>query len=368
MRITYKLFDGFDGSPLSIPVHAPGRWDLQLSQRGSGKHDLVIPFATAFTQQQWEDATIPWRHVLCEMWDGEPKYAGFIIDKHWSPRRQVLTCDTWTPETLLQDRYPFGVGSYFTTTFGVYGRSLRGAISEVVGRVTSDPFPQPGQSWLLPLDLPYLGETGGYSRDFPNEDWRTAQQIIDFFQKLEDGPDFAFIPKLDARGWLRWDVLVGDPLVPGPTVDLPLSVRTSPAGDVVMHEYGRDMRTGQFVKGEGYDKRRPFGEAGAEPGPAVAVRDVAQNEVREDLDLDSIARARLRRNRSPILQNDIGSLRVGDGPGAIAPSSVRLGARFNSRYSGDGYKSPFTEQLYLTSFSFDSASRPDFVIPELQVI
>ncbi len=235
-------------------------------------------------------------------------------------------------------------------------------------RVTSDPFPQPGQSWLLPVDLPYLGETGGYSKPFPNEDWRTAQQIIDFFQKLEGGPDFTFIPKLDARGWLRWDVIPGDPLVPGHTVDLPLSVRTSPAGDVVMHEYGRDMRTGQFVKGEGYDKRRPFGEAGAEPGPAVAVRDVAQNEVGEDIDLDSIARARLKRNRAPILQNDIGLLRVGDGPGAIPPSAIRLGTRLNSRYSGDGYKRPFTQQLYLTSFSFDSASRPDFVTPEVQVI
>lgn len=368
MKITHGLFELTTGKPLSIPVRAPGRWTLALSQRGSGTHDIVIPYGiTAFTPEQWAASTMKWWHVLVEMWDGQPKYAGIIVDKHWSPSRQTLTLDTLTIDTLLEDRYPFGVGSYETTTFGVAGVSLRGAVAQTINRVFSDPFPQPYTSWLAPLDIAFLGEAGGFARAFPNEDWRTAKQIIETIQKLPGGPDVVFRPKLTAEGWLRWDVVIGDPLVTGPTIDLPLSVRSTAAADVVMHEYGRDMFSGLFVRGEGLDKRRGYGEAGNAPGPFMAVRDVAQNEVGEELDLTAIAGERLRKNRGPVEQNEVGLLYLGDGPGRISPASVLIGARVKHRYSGDGYKAPFDKTAYMTSISFDG-SRPDTVRPELQVI
>jgi len=308
---------------------------------------------------------LQWWHVIVEYWDGVPAYAGIIVDKHWSPRRQTLSCDTRTVAALLKDRFPFGIGSFFSTTFGVSSVSLRAAVSAVVARVAGDISVAPPQSWALPFDFPHLGEAGSFTRQFENEDWRTADEIISTIQKLPAGPDLAFIPKVGGNGWLRWDVLAGDPLIPGPTVDLPLSVRTSPASDVVMHEYGKDMISGLFVRGEGLDDRRPFGEAGSFAGPPMAVRGVAEHEVGGDLDLDGMAAAGLAKNRSPIEQFEIGALRVGDGPGAVPASSVRLGARFNARYSGDGYMNAFSEEtLYVTGMSHTS-SRPDFVAPEV---
>lgn len=367
MKITHGLFELITGKPLSIPVNAQGRWSMSLSQRGSGTHDIVIPIVSAFGPAAWAGATMQWWHVLVEMWDGRPKYAGIIVDKHWSPSRQTLTLDTWTIDTLLTDRYPFGVGSYFSTTFTIANRSLRGAVAETINRVFSDPFPQPYSSWLAPLDIAYLGEGGGFTRAFPNEDWRTAKQITETIQKQPGGPDVAFIPKLTAEGWLRWDVLIGDPLVPGPRIDLPLSVRATAADDVVMHEYGSGMMSGLFVRGEGLDKRRGFGEAGGLEGPLMAVRDVAQNEVGEELNLSGIAAERLAKNRTPTEQDEVGLLYLGDGPGMVSPASVQLGARVSHRYSGDAYKAPFTRTAYMTSITFDT-SRSYAVRPELQVI
>lgn len=367
MKITHALFELTTGRPVSIPLDAKGRWQISLSQRGTGKHDIVIPTFSAFTPDQWAAATMKWWHVLVELWDGVPAYAGIIIDDHWSPAKQTLTLDTWTVDTLLGDRYPFGIGSYGFRNFAITNRSLRGAISETVKWVSDDPFPQPGQSWLLPFDFPYLGEVGTFSRPFPNEDWRTAKQIIETIQKLPGGPDVVYRPKLTAEGWLRWDVIPGDPRVPGPEIDLPLSVRSSAADDVIMHGYGRDMFSGVFVRGEGLDKRRGYGEAGNGVGPLMAVRDVAQNEVGEELNLNAMAGERLAKNRKPIEQDEIGLLYIGDGPGMVPPGSVQLGARLNYRYSGDGYKNPFNKTSYMTTITFDS-SRPNVVTPEVQTI
>lgn len=367
MKVTYRLHELTTGKPVSIPVHAPGRWSDSLSQGGSGKHEVTIPIASRFTPSQWHAATMPWWHVLVECWDGVPAYAGIIIDKHWSPRRQVLSIDTRTVGTLLQDRYPFGVGSYLTTTFGVSGLSLRAVVLATVQRVFTDPTTPTYQSWAAPFDYPHLGEAGGFSKDYPNEDWRTADQIISFIQKLEGGPDLAFIPKYVENGWLRWDVLAGDPRIPGPTVDLPLSARASAASDLLMHEYGKDMISGLFVRGEGYDDRRPVGEAGNVPGPFMAVRDSASSQVAEDTGLSSQATASLAKNRSPIDQIEIGALRLGSGPGAVSPASARLGARLNGRYGGDGYREAFRTTLYLTSLSH-SSDRPDYVSPEVVAI
>jgi hypothetical protein len=365
--LSYRLHRTTTGTPLSIPVHAPGRFNTSMTTIGRGSHDMVL--SKAFTPTQWHQATYHWWHSLAVLWDGHPIYAGPISDKRWNPATKTLTLTTVTPDALLQDRYMFGVGAFGQGDFEVVSKSLRGAIVQAIQRATADDNVEPPFSWRLPFRFHFAGEAGDFTRTWPAKDWATAADIIGTIRKMDGGPDIAFVPFYDEQGNLGWDVFVGSPRIDGPTIDLPLSVRGSRGHTFEVREDGSGMLTGLFTRGEGKGGIRPFGEAGhINDGPPMLVRDAARNVT--DIDdqdmLNSMALGLLKEVRTPTRQLDL-SLVAGLTANALPVKDLRLGTRFGIRYSGDEYLDPFTSTEYTVALSHDASSDKLFG-PEVQTL
>lgn len=364
--LSYKIHRTTTGTPLSIPVHAPGRFNMSMTQVGSGTHDMVI--SKAFTPTQWHQSTYHWWHSLAVLWDGWPIYAGPIAGKVWNPATKTLTLSTVTPDALLQDRYPFGVGAFGQGDFEVVSKSLRGAIVQAIQRAAADENVDPPFSWRLPFRFHFVGEAGDFTRTWAAKDWATTADIVSTIRKMDGAPDVAFVPFYDENGNLGWDVFVGSPRIDGPTIDLPMSVRGSRGHTFQVQEDGRGMLTGLFARGEGRGGIRPFGEAGYIDGPPMLVRDAARNVT--DIDdqdmLNSMALGLLKEARRPTRQIDL-SLVAGLEGGPLPVKDLRLGTRFNLRYSGDEYLDPFTSLEYTVALSH-SASAPKLFQPEVQAL
>lgn len=363
--LNYRLYRVTTGDPIGLPIYAEGNYRDSLSTVGSGTHKIVIPTVTKYTQAQWKAATAHWWAMLAVMWDDEPLYFGIIQDKTWDYWSQTLTLKTVTIDDFWRNRYTFGVGGgYNLPAFKIVAQSMRAALAATINRVNGGVW---GGTWPMPLDFNVpLAESGTFSLDLENHDWKTGQSIIDNIQARDGAPDVAYLPKITADGKARWDVLIGSPRIPGPSVTVPLSVRRGRALSPVLHEAGGEMVSGMFTPGEGTGKIRPHGEAGFIDGPAMAVRDAARtiSDVDDDDALNDMAMATLVARRRATRQHDFG-LVIDDGPNALPASAMRLGTRINLLHSGDGYEPPFTEANYIVAISHSSSSPREFT-PEVQ--
>lgn len=369
--LSYRIHESPTGAPLGIPVHAPGRFNVSMTDVGGGTHTIQLA-NTPFSPTQWHENTLHWWHTLVIRWDGWPIYAGVIGKKYWNPRTKALQLTTVTVDALFRDRYPFGVGSYDIGDFQVVSKSMRGALAEIIRHVSTEGTRPQWHSWALPFLLgSALGEAGGLTRTWEAKDWATSADIISEIRQMDGAPDVAFVPVYDENENLRWDVRIGSPRVPGATIDAPMSVRNSPVADWDVTEDGMSMLTGLFVRGEGGGDDRPFGEAGdyddiPTPRPLMAVRDASRSAtaIKDENVLNSMALAQLKVDRFPTSQFNLPLNAAG---GRWSPRDLTMGSRLNARYSGDEYYDPFHETLYVVALSHD-AGAPEAFLPEVQVL
>ncbi|CAN7267599.1 hypothetical protein LJR186_001236 [Microbacterium foliorum] len=325
---------------------------------------------TPFSRADWQDAIKPWVRSLGCWRDGAPSYGGMIVDYDWDHDNETLTLDTVTPDAILRDRYPFGVGTYLTDPdFIVTSASLRSAAERAIRYVTGG---FGGPEWGIPFRFQNLAEAGSFSKTWTKDEWATAADIVTMIRKMLGGPDLAFVPYSDS-GKLKYDVLTGAPRINGSTIDLPLSVRNSRAEGLHSRGLGRDMVSGVFARANGAGDDRKVGRAGYFTGlpadaPEMLVRDVATNVVatKEESIATSQALAYLADHTWATKQREFRLKverrnRVPD----IKLSDLKLGTRFNARFSGDKFEPPFSEQLYVVALSHNSAV-PDVYEPEVQ--
>lgn len=360
MRITHKLFEFMSGAPLSIPITATGSWNDSLTTVGSGRFSIPLE-GSPFTPAQWRASTAHWFHMVAELWDDHPVFFGLIARKEIGLETNTLEVSTVTVNDLFANRFTFGVGTYPGGDLTVESQSYRAALVQVILRAINR-----GATWTLPFDFDApTYEAGGFSQEWKNHDWKRISDLIDIIQSQDGGPDLAFIPKLDANGYARWDVRIGTPRISGPTIDLPMSVRKSRARGARIIEDGVNMLSGAFTRGEGMGKNRAFGEAGFIGGPTMAVRDAARDMPSNDANLNGIALADLKRNRGPITQYEFDLMLNGAAPFPL--SDFRLGTRFNLRHSGNAYLEPASQMQYTVARSF-ATSTPDTARPEVQAL
>lgn len=369
--LTFRLHRTTTGAPLSVPIRARGRANMSMTSFGTGSHAVPLE-GTKYGPAQWHDVTRHWWNTLAVCWNDWPIYAGPIRIKRYSPARKLLTLETVTVDALLRDRLPFGVGAYDQGDFQVVSKSLRGALTQILRQVSTEgPSPSPYHSLALPFRFSHDGEAGGFSKLWAARDWATAADIVDFIQRLDGGPDVAFVPMYDEAKNLFWDVRIGDPNVAGTTIDVPLSVRKSPASNLEIIEDGSKMISGLFLRGEGGGDDRTYGQAGDFddlPGdrPLMTIRDSVRSEAStKDVDLlNSMALAQLKVDRFPTRQIELSLVTSG---GAFSPRDVTLGTRLNLRHSGDEYLEPFSSTQYVVAFTHDT-DQPHLIRPEVQTL
>lgn len=359
MRRTYGLYETISGSPTGFPIFAPeSDWRVTISQHGNGSFTIPIPRISRFTPEQWHDATRHWWSTIVEFHDNVPMYAGLIADKEWDDDREVLTVDTVTVSALWQDRYTFGVSGYGADNYSITSQTERAAIMQAIQRGVYH-----STLWSLPFDyLTPTNEAGGFSKTWATEDFATIANVIDQISSgVIGGIDVVYRPKI-VNNLLRYDVAVGNPRVDGPTIDLPLSVRKSRVTGLRVREAGSDMLTGLFGKGEGYGDERPVAEAGFRDAPPMPIRDAAIDFPADDSTVQVRTDATLDARLYPALGKRFTLHHGDDLPLPLA--DLKLGARFNARYSGSGYLPPATTTEYLVGLSY-STSAPDQYTPEV---
>ncbi|WP_105567123.1 hypothetical protein [Microbacterium halophytorum] len=357
---SYAMYGTLDGHPIPIALDSQsveGRWRLSMTSRGSGTHQISLATSPydAFT---WRESVRNWWTTLCEFHDGVPMYAGPVRNFTWSAEDEILELETVTADTLFEDRYPFsaGEGAYGTSAadFQIVSMSLRGALAKAVQRGIGAGMWDP--AWDLPLDIPYLGEAGNFSHLWEGEDWTTIDEIIDHIRSKTGGPDLALVPKI-VNGYLRYDVMIGDPRIAGPTIDLPMSVR-SPRGSGLKRTFsGEGQLSRVFARGEGYGEDRPVEEVGPVTGPPMAAREAAVDLVAEDGDLRDLAESHIAKHRSPSQATEF---RLHAEQGRPALPRLRLGTRFHLTYSGDRFLAPEDGMHYTVGLSYSSTDEETY--------
>lgn len=369
---TWRLHDFSTGNPIGPTLKATGSWKQSMTAIGNGTHavQLRTPALKRYDRAFWQNATAHWVRVLVECWDGQPQYAGLIKHRRMRTSTGEAVLQTVTPNHLLADRYLFGVGDYpGAGPFAIAGASPRSAVERVIKRASGDIGPE----WIAPYRYSHLSEGGSFNLTVEKTDWKTAAVLVDTIRKQQGGPDLAFVPVYDSLGRLRWDVLTGQPRVPGLTIDLPMSVRRSRASFVEIGEDGANMGSGIFGRGEGYDRSRLVGLAGYFDGspdgaPSMIVRDFAIDfqDVKDQDALNSLTAQYLADNTWPVRQWEYDvNVEHRAGLAAFPVGDLKLGTRFKAKYSGDELNDPVKETHYVVGLSH-STDRDELFGVEVQ--
>lgn len=230
----------------------------RISGVGTGSHSFLLR-GGSMSRPQARNVFAKWKRVLVKCWNGEPKYAGFISDTSWSPKRGVLTVSTVEFRSILAKRFAFGIGTYAGGTLICANQTPRGIIWQLVDRGTRG---DRSLVWNLPVVIPGLDEPGTLTREYENYKFFSIERAIKELQDL--GPEIDFQPRWSAGGTLEWVLRVGSeatPLLGGPTVSLNMAAPQPKGFDFDVFDDGSEMVTGVFTLGEGAEAKRPHGEA-----------------------------------------------------------------------------------------------------------
>lgn len=221
------LFDartGAIGEPIEIPNM---RWDITVSdcsartardEGGEGAGEMTVsglemPWSAIPGDDRYAKmrAISSYRRGLMLEWDGVPVVAGIIGDRKdsWLD----TSFEVYGPMQILESRFLceegyFGAakGSKTKWTLSYKKRSLRAIAADIVDRCTG--YKEGG---YLPIDLPYIGESGSHERTYNgwNVQNNAAQKLLDEISSVIGGPDIQFRPYLSDETHMRWAMEAG---------------------------------------------------------------------------------------------------------------------------------------------------------------
>lgn len=276
-----RLFDattGLLGEPVDIPNVS---WTVNVSDcslstvrdKGTGEgemNSLTLPWEAVpgETYEAKQRAIASYRRGLLLSWDGVAVVAGLI-----GPRKDGwldTTFDLVSPMELLESRYivtegTFGAGTFTddkgettanvtTSTVRYDGLSFRAIACDLVRLATEA---KPGGK--LPIELPYLGESGIRSREYYgyNVSNNDCAKLLKELANVINGPDIQLRPEIVDAQRMRWTLYAGseaEPLFLGqsPTPTLTAFPGGGTAENVVVAHDGATHRV--YQTGSGTDQ------------------------------------------------------------------------------------------------------------------
>lgn len=154
-----------------------------------------------------------YRKSMVILWNGKPVVAGLIgcrTDTYLDTSFSLLS-----PWDLLGNRIMIHEGAFGTadgsttrTDYTFSNLSLRAIGSQIVQACTNSK-----SGGTLPVDYPYLDETGTHERTYYGYDVSntSGKNLLTNLSNVEDGPDFQFRPYMLDENHLRYSFLGGDP-------------------------------------------------------------------------------------------------------------------------------------------------------------
>lgn len=352
MTWEHYLFETRTGTLLHRVEPVAHRWSTRLNGYGSGSSTLVIGDADAVPPPGgWELVTRPWRTGVVSMWDGVPWYAG-IIDgrKEDVPggRLELRHAEVWK---LLGRRYLWGVDDYVGDSTRVMNSlSRRGLVALLLNWTAISGSTSP--RWELPVTIGGL-ESGPLSRTLRAWRFDKGMDLIEGILSEAGGPDLYLRPYI-ANGKIGWFAEIGDPRVPGPSIDWQWGPSETPLSNLSFDEDATDQLTGGFAIGEGSEVDMLVGKGDTLATLDLPVMDAAEpsKNVEKQSQLNAIAQGFV--DTRSVLQGQW-SFAV-DRDGLVRGS--RPGARVRLRVEGS-VLSPSTawRDLYVVGVSGDLSER-----------
>lgn len=346
MSWSFQICDTRTGVRKLEVFPSDGRWSRRLNNSASGSHTFQLG-DRLLTRHQWWDLTTPWSRTLVVSWiDGTVEtavYAGVITSTNYSWDKKTLQVDHVDLRDLFKNRYPFGVGSYWSDgTETKPGKlvctnlSFRAIASRLVYEGANGPFP----FYSLPIVLPSMTEAGPFSETYENWRFVTVYEALDDLQNRAGGPDIDFDPQwTGANGSLQWIMQVGVPTqyssqLVGETFELNLTAADHGASSYGLARNGMKQLTGVFAIGEGTEEDMLVGGDGLDVSDIPAL-DATQSFKGVDSKpvLASYSAATTAVLKDPILQTNF-SLRADSWPGA---ARLKLASMFHIYSAGDEY-------------------------------
>ncbi len=245
---------------------------------------------------------------------GTPVLAGILGVRRSTSRDVTIPFDSI--HAFLQNRYlvhegRFGAGKDHTSpdSWKMQNLSLRAIACEIIRQCTES---KPGGR--LPIDLPYLGESGKNNRaDWA--DWnignQRCDQLLDGLAALSGGPDMQFRPYLTADGnGIRFRFIAGSDADPNLGQSIIHSLSYHPLGGTLENLEIARMLPVQRVYGTGSGSDKATITALAEdltlnrtsdPWPLVE-SSYGDTDAKDLNQLESSTRARLEANKRPLMQ------------------------------------------------------------------
>lgn len=291
------LFDALTGL-LAEPIDVPSlKWEVSVSDsslstskdKGTGEGELgslELPWAAVpgSTPAARHRALAPMRRGLVLMWDGVPVAAGLVGDR--TDRWLDTSFGLLSPMDVLAERYIVREGTFGKGTVAVKldndgnatGQEAdEGEASRTISGVTTSTVRYDGLSYRaiacdlvrlatsakpggqLPIELPYLGESGRRSREYYGYNVRNndCAKLLKELANVQSGPDIQFRPGLADETHVRWTLLAGsdaEPLFLGnsPTPTLTAFPGGGTAENVEVAHQGPTMRV--YGTGSGTDR------------------------------------------------------------------------------------------------------------------
>lgn len=305
---------------------------------------------TALPRETWRDLTTPWARTLVTCWDDVPAHAGIIQKRAWNPSSGVLTIDHAEFRTIFTRRLAHPVGLYPSGTLTVSGKSARGLVRAIV--MAGAYRYGLGDPWHLPIAYP-ADEGGPFNKTWFNYNFASIEEMLTEVQHMDGGPDIDFRPRWSGSDALEWELRVGTPLLPGPTLEWVVDADESTAVDVVATEDAAKQLTGVFGIGKGSEADIRHGEAGlgVPPGPMIPFLDVTRSfkNIDDQGTLDSLSMGELRalwETTTSFSFNVIAS-------DEVSPLDLVPGARLRLYFAGDEFVPDGWQSLYLLGVGSD---------------
>lgn len=244
---SFVLHDSLSGAPLLDVFPSGGSWRRSCTDPGSGSHDFQLrDVVTALPAEVWRSESRPWARTLVVLWDGVPVYAGLITGRKYKRGTGVLTLRHHELKQLLKRRFQFAFEEFNPASpLTVTDRSHRGMIRALV---RAGMYRDAAPFWTMPVDYP-ADEAGVLSRTWWHYQAKTIAEMIGEIERTEFAPEWDFRPKY-VDGWLRWDLVIGTPRLPGVLFEVPDAPDT-PGVDIEWDEDALEQATGGLVLGEG---------------------------------------------------------------------------------------------------------------------
>lgn len=341
--------------------------EVSASPWGRGSQTLresQVVLDDGLSQSQWRGLLANfWDRVLVQCWNGVPVYAGLIFAApSYDSLNKIVTIRHGDPSYLLNRRWMHGVGpstgggGYVPTgTFSVSGRSLRGALVDILHQAYRAPV---SGAWPIPVDLP-AATSGSFSKTWYFYQFENAADMVREIVESDNGPDIDLRPYFDAAGKLRWEQRIGNPRLSGSTIEVNLTAEHD-APSVEVGVDGIKTATGIHYPGKGSEVDMRVGSAAA-PVSAGLARDTLYTDKNEDsvARLSSRAAGLLSVLRSPTEQWSF-TLNAME----HSPSGIQIGSTIRTYSQGDPWIPDGWKNHRVVGFSGDLSNVYDVEVQE----